>query len=191
MSHVPDTGEILPKITENEVYQVGLNNWVGPFTKDMLAEQNKIVTFGPAPAGPASYIEGIVLLLGLKALGSTPDGRRIIRDIAIKYLDTIGRIIEEMSQSSTAHPITCAMNQYVACGMYQRLGLMTAHDATQTRAWLDHQTGDAMETERMGISLSAVSTIVGGTKITGGDVPSFQLGGAAKAASSKILGGGK
>jgi hypothetical protein len=139
---------------------------VGPISKLMVNEgDNKPVAFGPAALGLPAQIEGVVLLLGLKALAATPDGRHTIAQIAIKYLDTIGRILEEMSQSSSAHPITCCVNNHVATAIYRRLGLMSSHDVMVEQAWLDHQIGEAITTERLGQSLSAVTTIVRSTTV--------------------------
>lgn len=162
----PQQHDVVPHL--DGVYNPELNQWVGPITEAMLDDKGKLITFGLTPIGYPSLIEAVVILIGIKRLSETPDGRKIIKDIAIKYLDTIGRIMEEMSQSSSAHVVTCAMNQYVACTIYQRLGLMSPHDATQTRAWLDHQTGEAMLTERAGFSLSTLTTLVRSTNTSTG-----------------------
>ena len=180
----PQQHDVVPYL--DGIYNPELNQWVGPLTEFMLDDTGKLVTFGPAALGIPSLIEGVILLVGIKRLSETPDGRRIIKDIAIKYLDTIGRIIEEMSQSSSAHVISCAMNQYVACTIYQRLGLMSPHDATQTRAWLDHQIGEEIFTERLGFSLSTITTIVRSTGVKAEGESATGL-----AAFAKILAGGK
>ena len=184
----PQQHDVVPYL--DGIYNPELNQWVGPLTEGMLDDTGKLVTFGPSAIGLPSMIEAVLLLVGIKRLSETPDGRRIIKDIAIKYLDTIGRIIEEMSQSSSAHVISCAMNQYVACTIYQRLGLMSPHDATQTRAWLDHQTSEAMLTERSGNALGALTTLVRSTNNSSATSPSGyeQESAAGLAAFAKVLG---
>lgn len=161
-------------------YKPELHNWIGPMTEFRLSDTGKVVTFGPTPPGILSDLEAILLIVFLKKLMDKPDGAKIIRDIANEYLQTLGKIISTLSQSSSAHVISCAMNQYVACSIYQRLGLMSPHDATETRAWLDHQTGEAMTTERAGFSLGALTTLV--NTVASAETPQ------AIAAYAKILG---
>lgn len=187
----PQQHDVVLALQPGMVYNPELNQWVGPLTENMLDDTGKLITFGPAsPVGLPSTIEAVVLLVALKRLSATPEGLRIIKDIAVKYLDTIGRIIEEMSQSSSAHVISCAMNQYVACTIYQRLGLMSPHDATQTRAWLDHQIGEEIYTERLGFGLSTVTTIVRSTNNSTAISPSGyeQESATGLAAFAKMLG---
>jgi len=159
----PATHSVIDKFRLGMIYNPELNQWIGPITEKMLSETGNPLVFGPAHGEVAQWVEQIVLLVGIKKLGETPQGVKMLGSIAIKYLDTIGRIIEEMSQSSSAHVVSCAINQYVACTIYQRLGLMSPHDATQTRAWLDHQIGEALLTERAGQSLGALTTLVRST----------------------------
>lgn len=166
-------------------FDPSLNQWIGPITENMVSDTGKMVTFGPAPIGLPSIIEAVVLLVGIKRLSESPEGLKVLRDLGMEYLRTIGKVISTLSQSSSAHVISCAMNQYVACTIYQRLGLMSPHDAAETRAWLDHQTGEAMLTERAGQSLGALTTLVNSTTTGGGETGSYAAG---LGAFAKILG---
>jgi hypothetical protein len=174
-------------------FDPSLNQWIGPITEAMISDTGKIVTFGPAPIGLPSLIEAVILLVGIKRLSETPDGRKIIKDIAVKYLDTIGRILEESFQSSSAHVVSCAMNQYIACTIYQRLGLMSPHDASETRMWLDHQIGEHLLSTRLGDSMGMLTTLVRSTNTSQATSPSgySQESAAGLGAFAKILGGGK
>jgi hypothetical protein len=182
---VPPTVDLFP------TFDPSLHNWIGPLHKDSLSDLGKFVTLGPAPPGEYSgLIEGLILIVGLKKLSETPEGVRAIRDIVVQYLKTMGTIMSTLSQSSSAHVISCAINQYVACTIYQRMGMMSPHDATQTRAWLDHQTGEAMLTERGGHALGALTTLVNSTSTQEAAPPGGSPESAAGlAAFAKILAG--
>lgn len=155
------------------------NQWTGFVDQGDFDRHGNFIALGPTPPGWPSQLSSIVLLLGFKKLSQTPEGVKAIQAIALEYLKSIGKIISTLSQSSSAHVISCAINQYVACTIYQRLGLMSPKDAMQTRAWLDHQTGEAMLTERAGFSLGALTTLVNSTT-SGGEESATGLGAFAK-----------
>lgn len=163
---VPPKGQPVPtpgKNPDGTPYSPELNNWVGYITAADVERENKLIALGPSPPGLSGTLEGLVLLLALKKLAQTPEGLRVIRDLGVQYLKSMATIMSTLSQSSSAHVISCAMNQYVACTIYQRMGMMSAHDAVETRSWLDHQVGEALKVEYTGQSLGALTTLVNST----------------------------
>lgn len=143
-------------------YASNLNDWVGPFERYMISDAGKM-TFGIAPQGPMSDLEPLILLAALAKLGQTPDGRKIIQTIAVHYIDGLAKILVAMHQSSSSHVLTGIINQYIACAMYQRLGLMSPHDATQCRAWLDHQVGENLKVDYIMGAMGHITTLVNST----------------------------
>lgn len=141
----------------------GYTHWVGPLSKEQLSDWGKFITFGPAPPGLPSLIEAMALIGGLRTLSKTPQGIQVIKAIAIKYLDTVGKVLESLHHSSASNFYTAMVNEYVACTMYQRMGLMSPHDAVQSRAWIDHQIANILEKEYIFQGLGSITTLVTGT----------------------------
>lgn len=159
-------GGLFPDDTLQIDYKPELHNWIGPQTKLTLSDYGKLVTFGPAPPGYPSNVEAAVLLIALLKLGKTSEGLRVIQALGVKYLDTVGKVLTAISNTNASNFMTACINNYVACTIYQRMGLMSPHDAAQTRAWLDHQTGEYILSDRVMGSLGNLTTLVTSTSET-------------------------
>lgn len=150
------------KNPDGTLFSPDLNNWVGSLTEADVARENKLVALGPAPPGMAGQLEGLILLVALMKLGKTPDGRAIIKDLALRYLQEVGSILRSVHLSSSANPYNCLINDYVCCRVFQRLGIMSAHDAVQTAAWIDHVMGEMLKKEYFATSLTGLTSFFGG-----------------------------
>jgi len=144
-----------------------LQQWVGTLLPADRERENKLVALGPAPPGLAGKVEGLILLVLVSRLSKTPEGLKILKDWGTSYLNNIGKIITGISTSSAANVYNCLINQYVAVRIYQRMGLMSAHDAVQTAAWLDHAMGEMIKAGYFKESIGGLTTLVNATSETG------------------------
>lgn len=153
---------------EGETYfSPDLHNWVGSLVKADLERENKLVALGPAPPGRAGKYEGLLLVGLILKFSKTPEGMRILREWGVAYLNNIGAIIRGISTSSAANVYNCIVNQYTAVRIYQRMGLISAHDAVQTCAWCDHVMGEMLKKEYFKESIGGLTTLVNATTETG------------------------
>lgn len=144
-----------------------LHQWVGSLKKADVERENKLVALGPAPPGLAGKLEGVLLVLVIARLSKTPEGLRILRQWGVSYLNNVGKIISGISTSSAANVYNCLINQYVAVRIYQRMGLISAHDAVQTCAWVDHVMGEMLKAGYFKASIGGLTTLVNATSETG------------------------
>lgn len=170
------------------------NQWVGPITPSMLSDIGNPMTFG---IGPPGLIGDLMTLLILKAavnLSKTAHGQTILKDVAVKYLDTCSHLVTSLHASNASNPITAAMNNRFACSVYERIGLISPHNATTDRAWFDHLIGEQLLTDRAIAVMQQVSTWVSQTNYQTSESKGekgISLGesGAGLGAIAKILGG--
>jgi hypothetical protein len=165
-----------------------LDQWVGYIESGVDdARENKLVALGPAPPGLAGRLEGPILLVIIARLSKTPEGLKVLREWGTHYLDNVGAIIKGIAVSSSANVYNCLINQYVAVRIYQRMGLMSAHDAIQTAAWVDHVMGLMITKGYFSDTLTGLTTLVNATSETGaGGEKSVGL-----ASLAKLFSGGK
>jgi hypothetical protein len=150
------------------IFSPDWNQWVGRLKQGVDdARENKLVALGPAPPGTAGKVEGFILLALIARLSKTPQGLKILNNWGIHYLDAMKEIIKGISVSSAANVYNCLVNQYAAIPIYQRMGLMSAHDAIQTKAWVDHVMGLMITAGYFKDSLGGLTTLVNATSITG------------------------
>lgn len=170
-SYLANPGTAPPYVPPNDnptdVFSPDLHNWVGYLIKADQERENKLVALGPAPPGTAGKIEGVLLLVLINRLSKTPEGLRSLREWGVQYLKSVGKIIEGISTSSAANVYNCIVNQYVAVRIYQRMGLISAHDAVQTCAWCDHVMGEMLKAGYFKESMGGLTTLVNATSETG------------------------
>ena len=97
-----------------------------------------------------------------------PDGRKIFRDIIVKYLDNTGKIISSMQAASAQNWLTAMINQWSCTNIYARLGLITPSDQVQTKLWLDHVLGEMIAHAYISETIGALTTLVTSTSETAG-----------------------
>lgn len=169
----------------NLFFSPDLHNWVGYLEAADTARENKFVALGPAPPGLAGRLEGVLLVVALARFSKTPEGMRILNNWGIQYLKAIQVIINGLATSSSANPLNCLFNGYLSVRIYQRLGLISAHDAVQTAAWFDHCFAELLKKSWFDSGIGGLTTLVNATSVTGGKAPSWE----GLAALGKILGG--
>jgi hypothetical protein len=152
---------------KTDVFSPDFNMWVGLLSPADRARENKLVALGPAPPGFAGKVEGLVLLVLIKKLLQTPEGVRTFGELAKAYLNNVGKIITGLSTSSAANVYNCLTNQYVAIRIYQRMGLVSAHDAVQTCAWVDHTMGNMIRMGYFKEGIGGLTTLVNASSETG------------------------
>jgi hypothetical protein len=145
-------------------FRFDVNDWTGYLKKGNFDSNGNYLSLGPIPPGMYSGIEAVLVFAMLKKFAETPKGQTLIRDIIRDYLKTIGGIVESLHDGGKQNWLTGLVNSRVSCAIYERLGLMSPMDATQNKAWIDHQIGEEIFTQRMGQGIQGVTTLVGGTK---------------------------
>jgi len=145
------------------------NQWTGYLTSRDLEYEGNYLALGPTPPGATSEIAGMFLLFLLAKLSKTPEGQKIIGQIATKYLDNVGEIIKGIHFSSSSNYWSAIINCYTAQPIYMRLGLIAPRDATQNRAWLDHIMGVMITKDYFAEGLKGVTTLVTSTSTGGGE----------------------
>ena len=171
-----------------DYFSPDLHNWVGYLTKADTERENKLVALGPAPPGLAGKLEGYLLVVVIAKLLKTPGGLRVLNNWGVEYLKAVQAIISGISTSSSANIVNCIVNQYVAVRIYQRMGLMSAHDAVQTAAWCDHVMAEMIKAGYFKEAINGLTTLVNATSVTGAGEktgPSW----AGLAGLAKVMGG--
>lgn len=77
-----------------------------------------------SPATQSMSPENLFLVIALIQLGKTPEGQKIIRDIAIKYLDSCARIVESVESACHSNWLTALNNQHITATIAHRIGLI-------------------------------------------------------------------
>lgn len=154
-------------VWNSDEFSPDYQQWVGNLLPQDRERENKLVALGPAPPGFAGKAEGVILLMLIARLSKTPEGLRILGEWGKSYLNNVGKIISGISMSSAANVYNCIINQYVAVRIYQRVGLISAHDAVQTAAWCDHVMGEMLKAGYFKESIGGLTTLVNATSVTG------------------------
>lgn len=145
--------------------------------------KGNILAFGPLTK-EYSELETLGIVVALVKLLKEPDGRKIFRDIVIKYLDNMGKIIGAMQRASSQNWLTAMINQWSCTNIYARIGLITPSDQVQTKIWLDHVLGEMILKDYVTQTVGALTTLVESTSETAGKESTAGL-----ATLAKILSG--
>ncbi len=126
------------------------------------------VAFSPATQGMS--LENFVLIVALiKMSKSGPEGMKLFKEIAIKYLDSCARIVESVEDACHSNWLTALNNQHIAASIAHRIGLID--DGSYIRI-MDHYTSVFNHMIMLiGITdtIGSVSTLVQGSKAAGGE----------------------
>lgn len=161
----------LPSTVPDKSLDFSTNQWTGYVTKEDFDSNGNFVSLGPAPPGLISGLEGLMLIGLFRKLSETPHGQTVLRDVMVKYLSTIGSVIGNIYHAGSQNWLNGLVGNRVAVDIYARLGLMSPRDAMQERAWIDHQVGEMLSVQRLGMGLDAVTTMIStsGSKETYGE----------------------
>lgn len=136
------------------------NNWTGYVTDADFDLIGNTLSLGPAPAGTFSQIEALLIVALARKLVETPHGQTMLRDIIVKYLESIAKVIGSIYHAGTQNWMNGLVGNRVAVDIYARMGLMSPRDAMLERAWIDHQIGEMLLTQRAGMGIDAVTTMI-------------------------------
>jgi hypothetical protein len=162
-----------PTTWERIVDFMGNSNKLVDGKGDMSREGNYL-TFAPLPQGLPSIIGAFIAAGGLKKLSQTPEGIKVIQAIAVKYLDTVGKIVSSMQHASAQNWLTALVNQWSCSNIYARLGLISPRDQLTTRLFLNHVFGEMLKLTYVQETLGAATTIVTSTNESKGKGEDFE-----------------
>lgn len=122
-----------------------------------------------SPATSRHGIETLGLLALAARFSKTPDDRKMLKEIIIKYLDSCARIIESVQDASHSNWLTALNNQHIAAAISHRIGLI---DDGGYLKILDHYRNvfdRVANIEILSTTLGGVTTLVQGSKISSGE----------------------
>ncbi len=112
-------------------------------------------------------VEGAALL-GIVALyGHTPEGRKILAQIIMKYLDTCGRVMEACSDVKSFDWLSGLNNNYQTLVIAHRLGLVADGDLMRVEKHYQSIFDKELVQSYVFAGLKTLDTFVGGTTIRG------------------------
>jgi len=173
-----------------------LQEWENIFnpnaTPDKLSDRDlnrtgNIVAFGPV-AQEYSDIESLLLVLYFAKSMKTPEGQKHVKEIIVKYLDTMGNVINAMQKASSSNVLTAILNQYACTNIYARIGLITPFDQIQTKIFLDHYLGELLKLSYVGECVQGLTTLVDATSMST-STPTTKSDYAGLATLAKVLSG--
>lgn len=99
------------------------------------ANMSQFFVFSPfiSPVGDQE-LEMMILLLAVVKLAKTPEGLKVLRDLGVKYLDTLGKTLIALEHSSSSNWLTALINQKLSLRVMRRLGLISATEAAGLEA---------------------------------------------------------
>lgn len=89
------------------------------------------------------------LLIGLVVikLSQTPEGMRMLREIAVQGIRTLGDSMEALAKASVGNPVSAWANPYLLSLVYERVGLVDSARMTEYRIGLNLMSGVKMADE--------------------------------------------
>ena len=95
-----------------------------------IAGQTQFFMFSPflTPIEDPLFEQMIMGLVAVK-LAKTPEGLKVLRDIAVQYLKTVSNIVSQLEESSSANWVTAMINQNLCLRICRRLGLISQTEA--------------------------------------------------------------
>lgn len=108
-------------------------------------------------------LEQVVILLISVKLAKTPEGLKVLRDLGIQYLKTLGVTLEALERSSSQSWLTALINQKLSLNVFRRLGLISATDAMRLEVDYNHIFSITMAKEGITETLTALGTFFSGS----------------------------
>jgi len=177
MTENPDKSKAIEWLTKSgvtgkianweEIFQPGWPAEALLLTPRDIDRKGNVLAFGPL-AQEYSELETILGVLVVVKLLKTPEGMKQLVDLAKTYVTHTAGLVGTLHQSSASNVYTALANQFVACKIYARLGLMTSFDCLQTQVWIDHIIGLMIQSDRVQEAMGGLTTLVNaGTNVYG------------------------
>lgn len=111
----------------------GITPPVPPSAKYPSPDDKDAVTqfylFSPYVSAEDPFLETMILaLVGVKLM-KTPEGLKVLRDLGVEYMKTVGKIVGELESSSSSNWMTALINQKLCLRVCRRLGLISTVEA--------------------------------------------------------------
>jgi hypothetical protein len=133
-----------------------------------LDDMTNYMIFNPLLLSAESQdLEMIALLLFGAKLSKTPEGLGIIKDLAIKYMDTVGKIISNLEKSSASNWLTACVNQMLCAKVMRRMGIITSSDLATYQSTLNWIIGGMIVKDAITDTLSGLTSFALGGGIRG------------------------
>jgi hypothetical protein len=131
-------------------------------TERDLDRKGNILALGPI-AQEYSDLETLLLVVYVAKSMKTDDGRKDVKDIVLKYLGSMEKVISSMQKAAAGNVLTALINQYACTNIYARMGLITSYDQIQTKTWLDHIYGEMLKKDYAMAAVQGITTMVDAT----------------------------
>lgn len=105
-----------------------------------------------------TLMELLVAAIAIK-LSKTPEGLRVVRDVAVHYIDNIGRIVSTLEASSAANWLTCAINQRLCARILKNMGMITTNECNEYMSWTSWVVGAMIAKGFVTDTLSSLSSM--------------------------------
>lgn len=126
------------------------------------ADMTQFMIFSPFVMPVDIGIEPLLLLLGIVKLAKTDEGLKVLKDLGIEYLKTVGRVVSEIAMSSTQNWLTALLNQKLVGRICKRLGLISAHEMATLESSYHWIFATVIVKEGITDTLSALGTFASG-----------------------------
>lgn len=93
------------------------------------ANSTQFFLYSPFLESIDGELEQIILLMGIYKLSKTPEGLKVLRDIAVQYLKTTGVILSELLSAGTANWMNGLISAKLALRVCRRMGLISQTEA--------------------------------------------------------------
>lgn len=108
--------------TDNPYWIDSDGNALSVHWEDHFYHENHVV-FSPITEKKMT-LENMLLIGVIVKLSKTPEGLKVLRDVAVKYLDSCAKIIDSVQAASAQNWLTALNNQHMSAGIAHRIGLL-------------------------------------------------------------------
>jgi len=81
-------------------------------------------------------LEKVVLLMAALKLSQTPQGLKVLRDVAVETIRALGDSMKSLAKASVANPVTAWANPYLLSIVYERFGIVPSERMAEFRVGL-------------------------------------------------------
>lgn len=133
-----------------------------------IDDLTQYMVFNPLLTSPETQeLEMIALVLFAAKLSKTDKGLEILRDLGVKYLDTVGKIIADLEKSSASNWLTAAINQMLCSRVMRRMGLISVAESASYQSTLNWIVGAMITKEAITDTLQGLTSFALGGGVRG------------------------